>query len=87
MFIIQNPYFYPYPSVYDSESFRVLHLNIISMKRNFLNFQEFFKDLKFNLSAICLSVTWCESIGQQNIPITNLMDNGYRYFHEIKNEH
>ena len=46
----------------DSESFTFLHLNIRFMKKNFESFQEFFKDLKFNFSAICLSETWCESI-------------------------
>ena len=46
----------------DSESFTVLHLNIRSMEKNFDIFQEFFKELKFNVSAICLSETWCESI-------------------------
>ena len=46
----------------DSESFTVFHLNIRSMKKNFESFQEFFKDLKFNFSAICLSETWCESV-------------------------
>ena len=46
----------------DSESFTVLHLNIRSMKNNFESFQECFKDLKFNFSAIYLSETWCESV-------------------------
>ena len=46
----------------DSESFTVLQLNIRSMKKNFERFQEFFKDLKFNFSAICLSEICCESI-------------------------
>ena len=58
----------------DSESFTVLHLNIRSIKKNFESFQKFFKDLKFNFSAVCLSETWCESIDQQKIPITNLID-------------
>ena len=48
----------------DPESFTGLHLNIRSMNKNFsriqLSFQEFFKDLKFNFSAICLYGTWCE---------------------------
>ena len=44
----------------DSKSFTILHLNIRSMKKNFDIFQEFFKDLKFNFSAICLSEAWCE---------------------------
>ena len=46
----------------DSESFTVLHLNIRSMKKNLERFQEFFKDLKFIFSAICLSETWYESV-------------------------
>ena len=40
----------------DSEFFTVLHLNIRSMKKNFEIFQEFIKYLKFNFSAICLSI-------------------------------
>ena len=39
-----------------SDSFSVLHINIRSM------LQEFFKTLKFNFSAVCLSETWCDSI-------------------------
>ena len=39
----------------DSESFTVLHFNIRSIKKKFESFQGFFKDLKFNFSAICLS--------------------------------
>ena len=68
----------------DSESFTVLHLNIRSMKKNFESFQEFFKDLKFNFSAICLSETWCESI--DTIKYSNYKLNGYRSFHQIRNE-
>ena len=40
----------------DSESFIVLLLNIRSMKKKRI-FQDFFKDLKFNFNAICLSET------------------------------
>ena len=43
-------------STIDSESFIVLLLNIRSMKKKRI-FQDFFKDLKFNFNAICLSET------------------------------
>ena len=71
----------------DSESFAVLHLNIRSMRKNFEIFQEFFKDLKFNLqfktfNAIFLSEIWCESIyATKN---SNYRLNGYRSFHQIR---
>ena len=45
-----------------SDSFSVLHINIPSMQKNFEKFQEFFKTLKFNFSAVCLSETWCDSV-------------------------
>ena len=67
----------------DSESFTVLCLN--KYEKTFENFQEFFKDLKFNFSAICLSETWCESIDATKN--SNYKLNGYRSFHEIRNEH
>ena len=66
----------------DSESFTVLHLNIRSMKKNSESFQEFFKDLKFNFSAICLSETWCESTDATKN--SNYKLNGYRPFHQIR---
>ena len=68
----------------DSESITVLHLNIRSMKKNFEIFQEFFKDLKFNFSAICLSETWCESIDPTKK--SNYKLNGYRSFHKTRSE-
>ena len=37
-----------------SDSFLVLHINVRSMQKNFEKFQEFFKTLKFNFSAVCL---------------------------------
>ena len=37
----------------------VFRINIKSMQKEF---QEFFKTLKFNLSAVCFSETWCESL-------------------------
>ena len=40
-----------------SDSFSVLHINIRSMQKNFEKFQELFKTLKFNFSAVCLSET------------------------------
>ena len=59
----------------DSEYFTVLHLNIRSMKDNFESFQEFFKDLKLDFSAVSLSETWCESIDAKNkFPAKNLID-------------
>ena len=54
------------------------------MKKNFESFQEFFKDLKFNFSAICLSETWWESIDA--IKNSNYKLDGYRSFHQIRNE-
>ena len=68
----------------DSESFTVLYLNIKSMNKNFETFQEFFKDLKFNFSAICLTEIWCES--KDAIKNSNYKLNGYRSFHQIRNE-
>ena len=68
----------------DSEFFTVLHLNIRSMKKSFESFQEFFKDLKFNFSAICLSETWCESIDATKN--SNYKLNGYRSFHQIRSK-
>ena len=44
-----------------SDSFSVLHINIRSMQKNYEKFQGFFKTLKFNFSAVCLSQTWCDS--------------------------
>ena len=38
-----------------SDSFSVLNINIRSMQKNFKKFQEFFKTLKFNFSAVCLT--------------------------------
>ena len=67
----------------DSEFFSVLHLNMRSLKRNFESFQEFFKNLKFNFSAICLSEIWCESVDATKN--SNYKINGYRSFHQIKN--
>ena len=69
----------------DSESFTVLHLHIRSMNKNFESFQEFFKDLKFNFSAIYLPETWCESVNTTNN--SNYKLNGYKSFHQIRNKH
>ena len=68
----------------DSESFTVLYLNIRSMKKIFEIFQELFKDLKFNFSAICLFETCCESIDATKS--FNYKLNGYRYFWKIRNK-
>ena len=62
----------------DSESFTVLHLYIRSTKKNFESFQELFKDLKFNFSAICLSETWCESVDATKN--SDYILNGYSLF-------
>ena len=40
-----------------SNSLSVPDINIRSMQKNFEKFQEFFKTLKLNLSAVCLSET------------------------------
>ena len=68
----------------DSESFTVLHFNIRSIKKNFEIFQEFFKDLNFNFSAICLSDTWCESIDATKN--CNYKLNRHRSFHKVRNK-
>ena len=57
-----------------SDSFSVLHINIRSMQKNFEKFQEFFKTLKFNFSAVCLSETWCDSIDSTKIRTIGFMD-------------
>ena len=54
------------------------------MKNNFESFQESFKDLKFNFSAIYLSETWCESVDATKD--SNYKFKGYRSFHQIRNE-
>ena len=46
---------------FDPNAFSVLHLNIRSMKKNFENFKEFFKNLSVSFSASCLSETCCKS--------------------------
>ena len=68
----------------DSESFTVLRLNRKSMKKIFESFQEFFKDLKFNFSAIGLSETSCDTIDATKNSSYKL--NGHRSFHQIRNE-
>ena len=42
------------------------------------------KDLKFNFSAICLTETWCEPTDATKN--SNYKRNGYRNFHQIRNE-
>ena len=57
-----------------SDSFLVLQINVRSMQKNFEKFQEFFKTLKFNFSAVCLSGTWCDSIDSTKIRTIGFMD-------------
>ena len=46
--------------------------------------KKYFKNLKFNFSAICQSETWCESVdGTKNF---NYKLNGYRSFHQVRHE-
>ena len=65
-----------------SDSFSVLHINIRSMQKNFEKFQEFFKTLKFNFSAVCLSETWCDSI--DSTKNSNYRLHGYKSFHQTR---
>ena len=65
-----------------SDSFSVLNINIRSMQKNFGKFQEFFKTLKFNLSAVCLSETWCDAI--DSTKNSNYRLHGYKSFHQTK---
>ena len=51
---------------------------------NFEIFQEFYKHLRFNFSAICLSEKWCES--RDAIKNSNYKLNECRSFHKIRNE-
>ena len=63
-----------------SDSFSVLHINIPSMQKNFEKFQEFFKTLKFNFSAVCLSETWCDSV--DSTKNSSYRFHGYKCFHQ-----
>ena len=54
----------------DSESLTIYNLNM----RSIYNKENFFKDLKFDFSAICLSETPCVTIDAKKIPLTNLMN-------------
>ena len=65
-----------------SNSFSVLHVNIRSMQKNFEKFQEFFKTLKFNFSAVCLSETLCDSL--DSTKNSNYRLHGYKSFHQTR---
>ena len=65
-----------------SDSFSFLHINIRSMQKNFEKFQEFFKFLKFNFSAVCLSETWCDSLNSTEN--SNYRLQRYKSFHQIR---
>ena len=65
-----------------SDSFLVLQINVRSMQKNFEKFQEFFKTLKFNFSAVCLSETWCDSL--DSTKNSNYRLHGYKSFHQIR---
>ena len=60
----------------------------LSYKELKFSIKDFFskcdQDLKFNFSAICLSETWCESTDATKN--SNYKLNGYRSFHQIRNE-
>ena len=45
-----------------------------SVQKNFKKFQEFFKTLKLNFSAVYLSETWCDSLDSKKIRIIDFMD-------------
>ena len=51
-------------SAYENESsssyFSILHLNIISIKKNFGNFKMFLNSINFTFSSICFSETWLD---------------------------
>ena len=68
-----------------SDSFSVLHINIRSMQKNFEKFQEFFKTLKFNFSAVRLSETWCDSLNSTKN--SNYRLHGCKYFHQTRDGH
>ena len=57
-------------------AFSVLHLNIRSMKKEFL------KNLSASFSAICLSETWCES--QDESQNSNYILSGYNFFYQYR---
>ena len=65
-----------------SDSFSVLDINIRSVQKNFEKFQEFFKTLQFNFSAVCLSETWCGSI--DSTKNSNYRLHGYKSFHQTR---
>ena len=65
-----------------SNSLSVLHINIRSMQENFEKFQEFFKTLKFNFSAVCISETWCDSL--DSTKNSNYRLYGYKSFHQTR---
>ena len=65
-----------------SNSFSVLHTNIKSMPKNFERFQEFFKTLKFNFNAVCLSETWCDSL--DSTKNSNCRLHGYKSFYQTR---
>ena len=65
-----------------SNSFSVVHINIRRMQKIFEKFQEFFKTLKFNFSAVCLSETWCDSL--DSTKNSNFRLHGYKSFHQTR---
>ena len=52
------------------------------MQKNFEKFQEFFKTLKFNFSAVCLSETWCNLL--DSTKNSNYRLHGYKSFHQTR---
>ena len=61
----------------DSESLTICNLNM----RSIYNKENFFEDLKFDFSAICLSETPCVTIDAKKNSTYKL--NEYRSFHQI----
>ena len=52
------------------------------MQKKFEKFQELFKTLKFNFSAVCLSETWCDLLDSTKNP--NYRLHGYKSFHQTR---
>ena len=53
-----------------------------SVQINFKKFQEFFKTLKLNFSAVYLSETWCDSL--DSTKNSNYRLHGYKPFHQTR---
>ena len=63
----------------DENSFKIIHLNIRSLPKNFDNFKRFLSETSHDFSVICLSETWCtnESFNKNS----NFLIEGYNSVH------